>query len=155
MNGAGSRNKGNAFERKIAKILGRHFGFDVRRVPASGGLDIKCDIYCPFDDRFPLYVECKNRKSFVFDSILNGKSDLFKFWDKLVYDLSRSYLMQKYTEYRPIPVVIFRGGHFGGDMVMYSGTKSWGGIVPGIYKGPFVFATLTDFLKICPKTPLS
>lgn len=119
MDGSGSRNKGNAFERKISKILSKHYpGFNLRRVPSSGGLDIKCDIYDPKDDSFPLFVECKHRKSFSLQTIMGGSSELYPMFDKIERDAGLSYLCKKYKE-GPVPVVIFKGGDFLMDMVAF------------------------------------
>lgn len=119
MDGAGSRNKGNSYERKISKVLSKHYpGFNLRRVPSSGGLDIKCDIYDPQDDSFPLFVECKHRKSFSLQTVMGGSSELFEMYDKIVTDAERSYLNKKYVE-GPVAVVIFKGGDFLMDMIAF------------------------------------
>lgn len=119
MNGAGSRNKGNAFERKISKLLSKHYPpHNVRRVPSSGGLDIKCDIYDPQNDAFPLFVECKHRKTFTIGPILGGSSDLFPMFDKIQRDCEKSYLCKKYVE-PPVAVVIFKGGDFQTEMIAF------------------------------------
>ncbi len=47
--GRSSRNRGNAFERKVAKMLNQDLGTSFARTPASGGHEIEGDIYEPPD----------------------------------------------------------------------------------------------------------
>lgn len=112
-----SKDKGARYERKIAKIFGDAFGRKLRRVPLSGGLDIRCDIYDPEDDSFPLYIECKHRESYRIQSILDGTSELYDVYLKSAMLASRSYLTKKYKK-GPEPIVVFKGGDFKEDMVM-------------------------------------
>lgn len=92
-----SKQKGNAFERSIAKMFGKHFSDDFRRVPQSGALvggsnrfgaqtlreDAKeilaGDIIVP--DWFPFICECKHYKDEPkFHAILQGKSLTLDRW---------------------------------------------------------------------------
>lgn len=64
--GRRSKNKGNRYERDIAKIFSEWLGIEFRRVPASGGLDIKGDIcYKDFTKAMPVIVDTKNNKSLI------------------------------------------------------------------------------------------
>lgn len=60
--GRGSQIKGKNFERRIAKLLTDWWGSTIRRVPNSGGLNIKGDIMTEnVDDmkNFPFHFELK------------------------------------------------------------------------------------------------
>jgi hypothetical protein len=162
MDGAGSRNKGNAYERKISKILSKHYPpHNLRRVPSSGGLDIKCDIYDPQNDSFPLFVECKHRKTFSLQTIMGGSSELFDMFDKIERDCEASYLQQKYVE-GPKPVVIFKGGDFREDMIAFrdcdkgylNGTADLLDIVNKIVAEQTIIITLKSFLRCSNKKSL-
>lgn len=115
--GKKSRTKGSIYERKIAKLFSKAYGRNLRRVPLSGGLDIKCDIYDPFNDDFPLWIECKNRKNFRFAHLFDPESALYEFLRKTRIDAGNSYLVKKYNR-GPTPIVVFYGGEFTYDMVM-------------------------------------
>lgn len=118
MNGKGSRMKGNRFELRIASIFSDAFDMEIRRVPASGGLDIKCDIYCPTDDTFPFYIECKHRETLRIESLVQGTSDLVGFFERNKAMGLKSYLYMKYIHEKVRPVVVFKGGDFRTDMIM-------------------------------------
>jgi hypothetical protein len=116
-----SRDKGARYERKIAKILSVVFNDKIRRVPLSGGLDIKCDLYNPEDDTFPYFIECKHGYNFKFDTLMqynsrNPISILLRILINTETKLHESYMINKYRK-TPIPIVIFRGGDFKQDMV--------------------------------------
>ena len=71
-----SKDKGSAFERKIAKILSEAFGVELVRTPMSGGwgrLETKGDLVTR--DDFPYHVECKKREGWTLDCLLSGKGD--------------------------------------------------------------------------------
>lgn len=156
-----SRNKGSRYERKIAKIFGEVFNRDLRRVPLSGGLDIKCDIYDPFNDDFPYFIECKHRESFTLDGLINGTSDLFNFLDKVGLESFNSYLINKYTT-QVAPIVVFKGGVFRTDMVMFR--NIFAKLIFGfhfnigehlrIVAKDSTIITLEQFIKHCNKAPL-
>src|SRR5699024_11495112 len=63
-----SKQKGNAYELKIAKELSKWWGGKFSRVPASGGLHwgsdqrVAGDIIPPVNSNFPFVVECKKRE---------------------------------------------------------------------------------------------
>lgn len=64
--GRKSKRKGNNFERAVATLLSTELGVDFRRVPASGGLDLKGDIcYKDFSKPMPVIVDTKNNKSLI------------------------------------------------------------------------------------------
>lgn len=61
------KNKGNKYERDIAKLLTEAWGIKFRRVPTSGGMEHwRGDIVAVFDEdriRFPFCIELKNQKT--------------------------------------------------------------------------------------------
>ena len=120
--GKSSRDKGSRFERKIAKLFSDAFDMNIRRVPLSGGLDIKSDLYCPEDDSFPYFVECKNRKSFRFDSLFDHSSELYSFFNTAYIHSLESYVSDKYTK-KQRTILIFTGGNFKCIYVMYHSSE--------------------------------
>jgi hypothetical protein len=119
-----SRNKGNSFERKIAKVVGKAYGRELRRVPLSGGIVLKCDIYDPTDDSFPLFIECKTGYGFTVSGMFRMHSPVFKFLNLTQKNAKESHMSKKYKT-SPFPVVVFRGGDFIDDMVaFYSGSAA-------------------------------
>ena len=157
-----SRDKGNRYERKIATLFSEAFNRDMRRVPASGGLDIKCDIYDPFDDSFPYFIECKCRNTFKFTTVFSGVNELFDFVHRNDAMANLSYLCTKYL-YGPIPIVVFSGGDFRGDYVAVTGLnidkslvshKCYGSSVNHIFVNKIYIIGLDTFLKYCSKRPL-
>ena len=152
-----SRDKGAAYERKVAKIFGKHFDRDLRRVPLSGGLDIKCDIYDPKNDDFPFFIECKNRKDFRVTSLLQGEGPLFDIYTKCALDASGSHLLDKYVQ-SVFPLVVFRGGDFKIDMVMFTRlifeifpvSRVWTDCSFISHRGTFYFMPVLDFLPHIP-----
>lgn len=153
-----SKKKGNRFELKVAKLFSERFVRDLRRTPCSGGHNIKSDIYDPENDDFPYFVECKHHNTFKFNSLLTGCSDLFKYHKKATIQASESIQVKKYGK-APMVLIIFRGGHFKTDMVMYHNLApviaSYQGKLQIIMQiGGFNFLTLTDFLLRCNVKPL-
>lgn len=64
--GRRAKRRGNAYENNIAKKLSAYFGVEFRRVPASGGLDLKGDIcYKGFLRRMPVVIDTKDNKSLI------------------------------------------------------------------------------------------
>lgn len=88
--GAKSRNKGNAFELKVAKIFSGKFGLEIRRTPLSGGWargnphvygDLVCidrDVKKPYN--FMYCVECKCVEGWSLQSLFNAKAGWFNTW---------------------------------------------------------------------------
>lgn len=63
--GRSAQIKGKNFERKVAKILSDWWGKKLRRVPNSGGLNIKGDLMTDNIDEmrdFPFHFELKNQE---------------------------------------------------------------------------------------------
>lgn len=95
-----SRTKGNSFERKICTILNKRFNTDYfNRSPGSGAYattkvlpkeyQIHGDLITPVNFRFS--VECKKGyKNINIDSLLNKKSELWKFIDQAINDSKKS-----------------------------------------------------------------
>ncbi|MMZ43642.1 hypothetical protein D1872_52070 [compost metagenome] len=87
-----SRHKGSEYERKIAKILGKWWGEDFHRTPASGGLHWKKDnrvagdIVTPPDSVYPWVTECKKREAWDFDQLIKGTGEIEKYWSQVCRD---------------------------------------------------------------------
>jgi len=153
-----SKKKGNRFELKVAKLFSKAFKRKIRRTPLSGGHEIKSDIYDPNNDNFPYFVECKHHDDFKFNSLITGCSDLFKYYIKAAKEAKLSIQSKKYNKALMI-LIVFRGGHFKTDMVMYhnlaSAIASYQGELKIVMQvGEFNFLTLEDFLKRCNTEPL-
>lgn len=111
-----STRKGNSFERKIANKIGEVTGLLLRRVPMSGGLDIRSDIYCPNDPSFEWFIECKHRNDITIWSIFNPDSYIYRTMLKAV-KLSKKQFSDKVVTCRQEPCVVFRGKDFLYDLV--------------------------------------
>lgn len=155
--GKSSRDKGSRFERKIAKLFSDAFNMNIRRVPLSGGLDIKSDLYCPEDDSFPYFVECKNRKSFRFDSLFDYSSELFNFLDIAYKHSLEAYISKKYKK-KQFAILVFTGGNFKSTYVMCTSTEGYDilldAINPIIYARNRCIVRIEDFLQKCNKKKL-
>jgi Holliday junction resolvase len=59
-----AKQKGNRFEREVAKMLNQKFNTNVRRTPMSGGMSFKGDIIDinPDSELFRFSFECKNQE---------------------------------------------------------------------------------------------
>lgn len=67
-----AKQKGNVYERKISKLLSKMLKIDLRRVPASGGLDLKGDIcYADFKKEMPFIIDTKNNKTLISAAMRN------------------------------------------------------------------------------------
>ncbi len=82
-----SRRKGAGFEVAVAKQFTEWLGYNVRRTPRSGAYggegwkDMSSDLMFDFD--FPYVVECKNRESWKLEHVLQGKGEVWDWWEKL------------------------------------------------------------------------
>ena len=107
-----SRNKGNRFERDVAKWFEKWSGYEFGRIPGSGSLrwqktdNIVGDITCTdakHSRRFPFSVECKFYKDLNFEHILLGNKscDIIKFWEQCKGDAERAnkvpFLVMRYN----------------------------------------------------------
>jgi len=91
--GAKSKQKGNRYERRCAKLLSEFTGTNFRKVPASGGFNkfggqvvaehaFSGDVICD-DKDFCFSVEAKNQKTFSFVALLSSpKTAKFTEWWK-------------------------------------------------------------------------
>jgi len=96
--GSKSKQKGNRYERRCAKLLAEFTGVNFRKVPASGGFnkfggqvvaehafcgDIICD-----KKEFIFSVEAKNQKAFSFPAILKSPDTaaFTDWWEQCVTD---------------------------------------------------------------------
>ena len=59
-----AKQKGNRFERQVAKQINKKFETNVRRTPLSGGMNFKGDIICIDDNSIisEFSFECKNQE---------------------------------------------------------------------------------------------
>lgn len=94
--GAGSKRKGNAYERKTAKALTDWWGYTFNRTPGSGGLHwddmrVAGDIVAPIDAEFPFVVECKHREtgSWTIENVFLNNGDIKYWWQQCVEDSRR------------------------------------------------------------------
>lgn len=74
-----SKQKGNSFERKVAKILSEAWKVKLIRTPCSGALklfspgDLTCENQAEYDD-FPFELELKNRLGWHLEQLISSKS---------------------------------------------------------------------------------
>lgn len=89
-----SKNKGNAYERKIAKLLSEWWRDEFYRTPGSGSWNTTHkasesqagDIVVPPDSLFPFVVEAKNREGWTFENYLLNNGQPKSWWDQVVRD---------------------------------------------------------------------
>ena len=96
------KEKGNAFERTVAKMLSEWSGVKFMRTPASGAIHnfkdkrVVSDIVPPLSiGQFPFSIECKNVNcSWELSNLLEGTSEtLGKQWTQCVTDAEREGLL--------------------------------------------------------------
>ena len=96
------KNKGNGFERTVAKILSEWAGVKFMRTPSSGAIHnfndkrVVSDIVAPLSlGNFPFSIECKNVEcSWEWSTFLEGTSvTINKHWDQCVTDAEREGLI--------------------------------------------------------------
>lgn len=99
-----SRQKGNGFERKIAKRLAVWSKLELRRTPLSGGWarqnpNAEGDITSiDTNAKFPFSVECKNNQSWNMEAIVQGScKNLENWWEQCTRNCSEG----------KIPLLIF------------------------------------------------
>lgn len=104
------RNKGAAFERKVARMLTAWWGVMFHRVPQSGGLHwdkdnrVTGDIMVPDGEDgkdFPFTVECKNQEGWIMDNILRDTGDVKNWWKQAYGD------NQRLDDKKKTPLLIF------------------------------------------------
>jgi len=87
-----SKNKGNEFELKVAKLLGKWWDETFRRTPGSGGLGwrsdnrVTGDIVTPEGSLFPFSVEAKKHEKWDFSQFIKGTGEVDSWWDQCVRD---------------------------------------------------------------------
>lgn|SRR5699024_2757826 len=93
--GRRSKQKGNAYELKIAKELSKWWGGKFSRVPASGGLHwgsdqrVAGDIIPPVNSNFPFVVECKKREGFTLHNLFLNTGQIKEWYNQVVLDARR------------------------------------------------------------------
>lgn len=93
-----SKNKGNIYERKIAKEMGNYWGAVFNRSPGSGSYrgsreaELTGDLVTDPADKFPFSLEAKNRQTgdWTLESIVLNKHDVMNWWAQSVGDAERS-----------------------------------------------------------------
>lgn len=153
--GKASRDKGNRFERAVAKYFEKEYGVRIGRVPLSGALHLKSDIYDIDACGFPLYVECKHRENFNFRHVTAENEELINMFDVCKLNLYENEVYFRNQGYKdlPIPVLIFKGGIFKQPMIMYEIKSSNGRALYSEFKVviskknrlPLVIRKLVDF----------
>lgn len=91
-----SKRKGNAYELKLAKELGDHWGSVFNRTPGSGAYrgaredEMVGDIVTDPADRYPFVIEAKNREGgWTLESIVLDRHDIKNWWQQVVEDAER------------------------------------------------------------------
>ena len=96
------KNKGNEFERKVAKMLSEWAGVKFMRTPSSGAIHnfndkrVVSDIVPPLSvGEFPFSIECKNVEcSWEWNTLIDGTSQTInKHWDQCKDDAAREGLV--------------------------------------------------------------
>lgn len=102
--GRGARNKGQGYERTIAKKLSPWWGGTFNRTPGSGSLHwgsdnrVAGDIVAPPEVDFPFVTECKKHEGWTIDHVLLDIGDPSKWWGQVVTDARRV---------KKVPMLIF------------------------------------------------
>jgi len=102
--GKSNRQRGGAYERKMAKMLTDGFGIKFKRSPRSGallregafnGVFLGGDLACERDFRFS--IECKNCKDSNLEAVLKNRetASLVKYWCQCIYDAEASSTKKK------------------------------------------------------------
>jgi hypothetical protein len=81
------KNKGNAYERHIAKLFRMWSEYNWIRTPQSGGMRevTKSDLFCKDlmgTTKDVLFIETKKRKRIDLHKLLQGKGEFFDWWKK-------------------------------------------------------------------------
>ena len=120
--GKSNRNRGTAYERKIAHMLTDAFGVKFKRSPRSGALLregsvngdlIGGDLVCEKDFKFN--IECKNCKNISLESVIKHPqtSPLIKYWCQCIYDARISSVEGK----EKLPILFFNVKSIRNDLV--------------------------------------
>lgn len=93
-----SKNKGNNYERKLAKVFTEYWGTDFYRVPASGALhswsadmNVGGDVTTSPSAGFPFVIEAKNRNTgdWTLESVLLNVNDVHNWLKQVIADSRR------------------------------------------------------------------
>ena len=149
------KEKGNNFERKIAKKLSDWSGVKFMRTPMSGAIHnfkdkrVVSDIVPPLSiGNFPFSIECKNVNcSWEFSGIIDGTSiTLEKHWDQCVKDAEQESLLPLliFTKnYRQVYSVLEKEVFDKFNLKM----TSWIEVYSERYKKPLVIFDFDEFLS--------
>ena len=107
----GSRNKGAAFERLVAKLFSAWCGEEIRRTPLSGGWtkkpdsDLRCDLICD-NPQFIYSIEVKKREGWDLSDLITGvravgSTSLLGFWEQTLSQAPKD----------KIPLLVFSKNH--------------------------------------------
>lgn len=105
-----SKNKGNGFEREVAKILGEWWGEPFQRTPNSGALRWNGNFWTFGDllppESFPCVIECKFYKKSNLNILLTGTpqpGNMLGWWAQCIEDVDRA---EKELGKKLIPILI-------------------------------------------------
>lgn len=94
--GRGAKNKGSAYELKMAKSLSAWWGEDFHRTPNSGAWssthnsDMQAgDIITPEKAKFPFVVECKNHEGWTLENVIMNTGNHRDWYEQVVGDALR------------------------------------------------------------------
>lgn len=110
-----SKQKGNNFERKLAKMLSEAWGIPLIRTPCSGALKN----FCPADitpeqqseyENWPLLLEAKNRVGWHLEQLISSKSTcpVLKWWEE---EEEKQYKARGLEFYNRAMLLIFTKNH--------------------------------------------
>lgn len=116
------KQKGNGFERKVAKKLTEWCGQKFNRTPMSGALRwdndkrVVSDIVPPQSMKWPFSVECKCvESSWEFNTLLENTATLWKHWEQADSDAQREDM---------IPMLVFTKNYRNDFVAVYQETFS-------------------------------
>jgi len=144
MSGKMSRNKGNSYEREIAKILQDWWGGEFSRTPLSGGWHkkreenkrVRGDLITPED--FPFLVECKKRENWNLDQILNPKFEPLQWFMKLLEECEDKEPFLVFSKNRTPNYIMIR------EIKFYSLIQSFEFFI--LLKRKYLITTLDEFI---------
>lgn len=149
MSGKKSRDKGQRYERKIAKIFSEWAGMDMLRTPLSGGwargrADVTGDIVPGDANRqFPFSIECKKNESWTWEQVHHQIGPVLNSWWQQTVD-----------ECAPgkIPLLIFSRNRYDDYVLFSSDHMPWHVFLAAlryplfIWNDPYAIMRLSDFL---------
>lgn len=160
-----SKQKGNNYERKIAKILSQAWGVKLIRTPCSGAMkyfspgDITPEDQKEYEN-FPFLLECKNRVGWTLEKFLSSTCDPVTWWEE---EEAKQIAAQGDKFYEKCMLLIFTKNHdksyvmftlsslnskCGSPRPMFIDTENGKHIMLLSKKNTYYVYLLDDFLKI-------